>query len=312
MHTVSVVIPTYNYAHFLPRAVESVLTQTLPASEVIVVNDGSTDNTPDVLARYGDRIRVIHKRNEGLPAARNTGAMLASGDLIAFLDSDDAWLPRKLELQVRRFGSEPDLGLVHCGVRDVDSKGVPLREHLDGLEGWVALELLLFRRAVILGGGSAAVVRRSAFLEVGGFDTRFRHSEDWDFYYRVASVYKVGFVPEILVHYRLHGGNMHRNVRAMEQAMLLAYAKAFAAGSPGLRRVRRQCYGNLHAVLAGSFFSIGQYRDFLRHAVMGFVLRPATLSRFLGYPVRWLRRRAIGRAYTRVLAVMKNDSIVLH
>jgi len=93
--TVSVVIPTYDHERFLTEAIESALGQTLPPSEVIVVDDGSSDGTQAVLDRYPDRVIAIHQRNQGVSAARNHGTMVASGDLLAFLDADDVWLPRK-------------------------------------------------------------------------------------------------------------------------------------------------------------------------------------------------------------------------
>jgi hypothetical protein len=158
------------------------------------------------------------------------------------------------------------------------------------MEGRVASEMLLFRRTVILGGGSAAMVRRAAFEEVRGFDESMSTSADWDLYYRIACRYPVGFVPEILVRYRVHGSNMHKNVSAMASDMLRAYAKAFSEMDPGLSGFRRHAYGRLHAVLAGSFFRVGGYGGFVRHALKSLLLSPAGLGYFASYPVRRLRR----------------------
>jgi glycosyltransferase involved in cell wall biosynthesis len=287
---VSVIIPSYNYAQFLPSAVESALAQTRAAHEIIVVDDGSTDDTPQVLARYGQRIRALQQPNQGLSAARNSGAQMASGELLAFLDSDDTWLPTKLERQVARVEADPAVGLVHCGVSEVDRAGDVIRRRLDGMEGPVAYEMLLFRRSVLMP-PSTFLVPRKVFVETGGFDTQLNHSEDWDFGFRVASRHRVAFVAEALVNYRLHGGNMHRNVNNMARAMLFAYAKAFREPSSEVARLRRRAYGNLHAVLAGSFFSAGQYGPFLKHATLSLVRTPENAGRFLGYPIRWLRRR---------------------
>src|SRR5438309_10234328 len=151
MYTVSVVIPTYNHARFLTRAVDSVLAQTLSPAEVIVVDDGSTDETHAVLARFGGRVRAIRQENGGVAAARNNGVRMSTGHLLAFIDADDIWLPDKLRCQVERFIAEPDLGLVHCGGEDVDADGTVLRRHLEGLQGWVAEDLLMLRREVIFG-----------------------------------------------------------------------------------------------------------------------------------------------------------------
>jgi glycosyltransferase involved in cell wall biosynthesis len=288
--TVSAIIPTYNHAGFLPGALESVFAQTCCPLEVIVVDDGSTDETAEVLRVYEGRIRVLRQANRGVAAARNAGAAMALGELLAFLDADDAWLPSKLERQAARFDVESGIGLVHCGVEEVDGRGRQLRTRLDGMEGWVSREMLLFRRGVILGGGSAAVIRRTTFLDVGGFDEDLSTSADWDLYYRVARRYPVGFVPEMLVRYRVHSGNMHRNIQAMTRDMLAAYAKAFSEQDPELQRLRRGAYGRLHAMLAGSFFRAGEYGQFARHALASVAMRPGQVGYFAGYPVRALRR----------------------
>lgn len=306
MFATTVVIPAYDHARYVGLAVESALTQTLRPKEIIVVDDGSTDDTAEVLATFSDRIQVIRQRNEGVAAARNRGARAGSGELVAFLDADDVWLPRKLECQAGRFARDPSVLLVHCGVEEIDAAGRTLGRRLEGLEGDVTLEMLRFRRSVILGGGSGVVVRRTAFEDAGGFDARLSTSADWDFYFRVASRGQVGFVPEVLLRYRLHGGNMHRNVDAMEHDMLLAYAKAFAAIQPHLGISRRRCYGNLHAVLAGSFFAARRYGKFLRHTATALFLNPGLAGRFLGYPVRrWSRGASAGSSSTAGAAVVQ-------
>ncbi len=296
MPSVSVVIPTYNYGQFVSDAIDSVLKQTRLPDEIIVVDDGSTDGTPEVLRRYGKSIRVVRKENAGLPAARNSGIEVATGDLVAFLDADDRWLPQKLACQLERFQSEPDLGLIHCGVEEIDAAGTCLRQRLEGQEGWVADEFILFQRPVVLGGGSASIIPRRILRECGGFDNSMRHSEDWDLYYRVACRWKLGFIPKVLIQYRLHSFNMHRNIDKMAQGMTYAYAKAFAGADSRLRNLRRRCFGNLHAVLAGSFFSTGQYAKSARHAVTSLVLNPRNISRFLGYPLRCFSRSMSGRS----------------
>lgn len=289
--SVSVIIPTYNHAAFLAESLGSVFGQKLRPHEIVVVDDGSTDDTGEVLRVYEGRIRALRQSRRGVAAARNAGAAVASGALLAFLDADDAWLPEKLEQQVARLGTDSEIGLVHCGVAEVDGQGRLLRTRLDGMEGWVSREMLLFRRGVILGGGSAAVVPRAVFERVGGFDEGLSTSADWDLYYRIARRYRVGFVPELLVRYRIHGGNMHRNVHAMASDMLRAYAKAFSEQDPNLQRLRRRAYGRLHSMLAASFFKAGEYLQFARHVLASVATGPEQIGYFASYPVRALRRR---------------------
>jgi glycosyltransferase involved in cell wall biosynthesis len=290
MSSVSVVIPTYNHGAFLGEALASVFAQTRPAAEVIVVDDGSTDDTGVTLAAYAGRVRVVRQTNGGVARARNAGAAIATGDLLAFLDADDGWRPEKLARQVVRVEAEPELGLAHCGVEEIGPSGESLRIRQDGLEGWVWEAMLLLDRPVILGGGSGAMIPRAVFEQVGGFDERLSTSADWDLYYRIARRHRVGFVPEVLVHYRVHGGNMHRNVPAMARDMLTAYQKAFAQPDPDLQRLRRPAYARLHSMLAGSFFRAGSYSWFARHALASVTLAPERVGYFAGYPVRALRR----------------------
>lgn len=289
--TISVVIPTYNHARFLAQAIESALAQTLAPHEVIVVDDGSTDATTEVLSRFGTIIRVIRQHNSGVSMARNAGAFAATGEYLAFLDADDEWLPGKLEKQLWCFACDPKLGLVHCGVEEINAEGVTLGYRRDGLAGDVLPEFLLFRRSIILGGGSGVLIPRGVFDKVAGFDGRLSTAADWDLYCRIAARYRVGFAPEVLLRYRLHGSNMHTNFRAMKHDMLLAFAKAYQAATPDQRRLRRRGYGNLHTVLAGAFFSVGQYRKFLPHAIKSLLLTPENITRYLDYPRRWWQRR---------------------
>jgi glycosyltransferase involved in cell wall biosynthesis len=244
-----------------------------------------------ILKSYGSQIRWVKQKNQGVGAARNHGVRESTGELVAFLDADDCWLPLKIERQVHRFANDDQLGLVHCGVEEIDETGAHLRLQVDGLEGWVATQLLLFNRPVILGGGSGLMVSRASFDAINGFDIRLSTAADWDLFYRMAIRQRVGFVSEPLLKYRLHTSNMHSNLSAMEHDMMIGYAKAFDSGTYELARMRSQCYGNLHMVLAGSFFRAGRRGDFLRHAFKSLWLTPGNSSRLFGFPFRELRRR---------------------
>jgi glycosyltransferase involved in cell wall biosynthesis len=293
---VSVVIPTFNHEAYLARAIESALAQTRSPHEVVVVDDGSTDNTRAVVASFGRKIRALRQENRGVAAARNAGVSFSSGEVLAFLDADDEWRPEKLEKQVPRIEVDARVGLVHCGIEEIDSAGHRVGLRLDGLEGSVARDLLLFERGVILGGGSAAIVSKAALADAGGFDESLSISADWDFYYRIASRYQVAFVPELLVRYRRHEANMHANISVMERDMLRAFEKAFGEPPPEIAAVRRRAYGNLHMVLAGSCFRAGLLRPFLRNACWSVRLRPRNVFRLLGYPIRALAHSQVARA----------------
>ncbi|HYU25722.1 MAG TPA: glycosyltransferase [Thermoanaerobaculia bacterium] len=291
MKTISVIMPSYNYARYLRQAIDSALGQTCAPLEVIVVDDGSTDATPEVLASYGDRIHVIRQKNQGVATARNTGIAAARGEYVAFLDSDDLWDPRKLELQVARFEADPSLGLAHSGVEMFDDAGNTLRVYREGKEGRIAADLLCFSPNVITLTGSNIMVPKRVAEEIGGFDPRLPPSEDWDFCYRVAARYPVGFVADVLVRYRIHSTAAHRNIGRIETAMRLAFEKTFASADPTVQALRRHAYGSLHRVLAGSYFQARQPRSFLRNLVASLRYDPRNIGYFAAWPLRVISRR---------------------
>jgi glycosyltransferase involved in cell wall biosynthesis len=288
MSTVSVIIPAYNYARFLREAIDSALAQTRPALEVIVVDDGSTDATPEVLSAYGDRIRVLRQKNAGVAAARNAGIAAARGDSVAFLDSDDAWYPRKLELQLARLEADPALGLVHCGAATIDAEGRTLKTSTGGMEGRVAEAILRLDREVIMPQGSSIVVPKRVAEEIGGFDERLPPSEDWDFCYRIAARYPIGYVPLVLVRYRLHGSGIHQNIERMERSMSIALEKAFADRE--VQRLRKYTYGKFHRILAGCYFETRQFGNFARNVVKSLRYDPRNIGYFAAYLLRLIRR----------------------
>ena len=269
MYNISVVIPAYNQARYVAEAIDSALAQLRKPLEVIVVDDGSTDETPAVLQRYGAPVRVIRQRNAGIGAARNAGVAAARGDYVAFLDADDVWHPRKLFLQMLRFDRDPQLGLVHCGAEWFDdATGRPLGIDLAGGEGWIAADLLRFERAVIAAGWSTPLLPRRVLEEAGGFDVRLPSAEDWDLFVRVARRYRAGYVPEVLVRYRVHGGGNHRNTRRYHRAMILTLHKIFASGgAEDLQHLKRRAYGAVHRTLAACYLSEGEMASFAQHAL---------------------------------------------
>lgn len=290
MPLVSVVIPNYNYGRYLGQGIESVLAQSYPNVEVLVVDDGSTDDSAAVARGYGDRIRWIRQARQGVAAARNRGVQESRGELVAFLDADDVWMPHKLERQVARWLASPALGLIHCGARRIDASGRTLEVQQDGMEGWIAREMLLFRRCTIVCAGSTVLIPRRVFDVAGGFDPQLSTSADWDLCYRIGVRQPTGFVREPLVAVRMHQTNMHDNVRVMEHDMLLAYGKAFRDADLSVRRLRRRSYGNLHMVLGGSFVRAGQWRDASRHILKSLWLTPENSLRLIAFPLRWCRR----------------------
>lgn len=288
---VAVVIPTYQYGHYVGRAIESALGQSRPPAEVIVVDDGSTDDTASVLARYAPHVRLLRQENRGVAGARNAGILASTAPLLAFLDADDVWEPTKLEAQVRRWQAEPHIGLVHCGVLRVDSDGHVIARQTEGAQGQVAEDLLLLRTPGILGGGSGVMVPRAVLEAVGRYDERLSTSADWDLYLRIALSFPVAFVPDPLVRYTVHGRNMHLNLAAMEHDVLLVLDRTFTTKGATLGRLRNQALANLFMTLAGSHFAAGDFGLACRYVARSARHRPAKLAYVLEMPVRRLERR---------------------
>lgn len=288
---VSVIICNYNYGQFLREAVDSALAQTHPADEVLVVDDGSTDGSREVLRHYGDRIRLLFQENRGVSAARNTGIANSGGELIAFLDSDDAWLPTKLERQVEWF-EDPTVGMVYTGLRYVDENGDSLGTSPTGSRGHVLEDLALLRVPGVPASGSSAVVRRSCLETVGPFDESLSTSADWDLWRRIACRYTIELTPEPLVLYRQHGSAMHRNVEGFEHDMLRAFEAMFEDDAAReVHPLKRRCYGRLYLTFAGSYLHARGIRKSLHYLWAGLSSWPGGVAYVVAMPFRWLRRR---------------------
>lgn len=227
---VSVIIPTWNRAEFVRDAIDSVLAQDYPSLELLVIDDGSTDATPEVVRSYGDKVRYIRQANGGAASARNRGIAEATGEFVAFLDSDDLFLPGKLTEQVREFARQPEVVMVYSWFSILDASG---RERLGrrfAATGQIARSLVAHSMQGPLA-TPTVMVRRAALLAAGGFDETMRLSEDTDLWCRLARLGPVGLVPRVLVQVRRHDGNLSRGPGRARflAASLRILDKAFAA-----------------------------------------------------------------------------------
>jgi len=233
MPTVSVIIPCYNNAEYLSEAVDSVLRQAYVDFEIIVIDDGSVDNTSEVSACFSDdkRFRYHYQPNQGLSAARNKGIELAKGRFIALLDADDIWLPEKLDRQMKLLSSDPDIGMVFTDFSTFDSSGVIASRKLPGQDVNLITYTRMFERNNFIY-PSTVMVRKDVFDECGGFDTTLRSIEDYDMWLRIARSHKVAGIPEPLTRIRQHDSNMSMNIPVMlenELAVLEKNRPNFAA-----------------------------------------------------------------------------------
>ena len=217
---VSCIVPVFNGERFLREALDSIVEQTHRPLEVVVVDDGSTDNTPQIAASYRD-VRLVRQANAGPAAARNRGLRETRGQLVAFLDADDLWRPEKLERQVGRFIRRAELGLCFTHGRnfwapELREEEARLREHR------IARPMPIWLPSTLL-------ARRRVFDAVGGFDEslRFGHSTEWLLRARAEGIV-VEMVPEVLYRRRLHGGNRSRRMSTESRDEFLRIVKAHA------------------------------------------------------------------------------------
>jgi glycosyltransferase involved in cell wall biosynthesis len=225
--TISVVIPAYNASQFLPRCLASVFLQTRPADEVIVVDDGSTDNSGGVAETLG--ARVVRRRNGGLSAARNTGIQAASGQWIALLDADDVWAPEKLERQVAVIRSSSVL--VYTGIHTFNETGVRSPTH--AVLPKQARGMLRYRNPIV---PSTVLVRRDALINAGGFREDIRACEDWDMWFRLLQTGRYECVPEPLTDYFIHTNSLSARPDTMLEALDRILETTLLEGLHGPRR----------------------------------------------------------------------------
>ena len=287
---VSVVIPVHNGAEYIGPAIESVLGQTWSDLEVIVVDDGSTDDTPEVVRRYDARVRCVRQDNRGVAAARNRGIAESRARYVAFLDADDLWRPEKLARQMRALRESPRGRVCATAFQVVDEQLRPLE--VRGGEHGVTRDLLL--RGNVVGTPSTVVGERALFEAAGGFDPALSQCADWDMWIRLSTRTEFLCLAELLVLYRSHAGNMSRSVPLLEKDSLRVLEKAFATGAlpPSLQAERARAFAHNDSVLAGSYFRAGCYRDAARCAFRALRLDWRQAVRILAYPWRAGRRWA--------------------
>ena len=256
---VSVVMPAYNVAWCIGRAIDSVLAQDHGQRELIVVNDGSTDGTRALLDAYGSALTVIDQDNRGMSAARNAGIRRARGDYVAFLDADDRWLPQKLSRQLDLMEHRPDVGFCSTSARVEDPEGRLLNLWRCPNGRTDILTTLFAENATIAGGCSAVMVRRALFDRVGLFDERLGGFEDPDLWLRLAAVSGYACVDETLAVILRREKSVSRNLDTMRAATLHSLRKNRRLLPPALRgRFWRDCLAGVYTDYAKPAYRAGR------------------------------------------------------
>lgn len=276
MPEVSIIIPAYNSAAFIGEALQSVLNQDFNDYEVIVVDDGSTDETAEVVAKFSDhRILYIYQSNEGSASARNHGLRLARGDLIAFLDADDIWRPGYLSYMVEYLHTHSEADGVYCGYRYMKADGTPLPEIVNRVVPPEQLYNTLLEGNFL--STCTLVVRQSCFNNVGYFDVNLRQAMDYDMWLRLSRTYLLVGSPEVLVWYRRHCSNTTVNVRLQNRSLEYILQKHFGDedSPPGeWSTEKRLAYAGYYRLRAGNLLRAGDVEGCARSIGRMLLIRP--------------------------------------
>ena len=242
---VSVIIPNYNYARYLPQSINSVLNQTYQNFDLIVVNNGSTDNSIEVLNSFGEKIRIIDQVNLGQSGARNSGLKAAEGEFIAFLDADDVWEIDKLEKQMGLMSETTKL--VYSGISKFSetsylTEGLVLPQYRGDCSEYFINKPAV---SIVLSGESTALFSRSLIELIGDFDLNLNSAAGWDFFRRCSKHTCFDFINEPLTNYRIHESNMSRSIEGNISDIRNAYKNIFEDNdwniAPSLaRKISRQ------------------------------------------------------------------------
>lgn len=292
---VSAIIPAFNSGAFLEFAVRSAVNQVYDNVEIIIVDDGSTDETPaladELAARWPAQVRVIHQPNAGVCAARNAGISEARGEFLAMLDADDEWLPHHVGDAMAVFAADDRVGLVHANNEWIDAKGVVDRV-VEGRwpqsrvnDPWGAMFLRLEHVNCL-----TAVFRRVALGGEAAFDMRFNRlgCEDRDLWLRIAANHRVVYLDKVNARYRRHGDNTTRQTERMLKARLVLIDKH--AGSDRGRQLARQALAASYVDSADEYRASHQFGKALSKALRAFWLRPFTLRVWKAVAAALLRK----------------------
>jgi glycosyltransferase involved in cell wall biosynthesis len=254
---VSIVIPAYNSANYLPQALDSVLNQTFRDYEIIVVDDGSTDETEQVLAPYRGLIRYIRKENGGPASARNAGIRQASGEYIAFLDADDIWLPDKLQSQIDFISKNPDLHVLFTDCAIFDQHGFvtsSIKEN-HNISARITFQDLLTKHFVPM---SSIIVKRACLDEIGLFDESLTGAEDYNLYLRLAQKFQFGYLDKVLVYHRKHENSLSEDLEQMRRDELTNLDK-IANLFPDAKIDKRKLVAQIYLRFGRYHFNYGEF-----------------------------------------------------
>ena len=290
---VSVVVTCYNYAHYLEGCIQSILAQTYQDFEIILIDDGSTDETPDIAKKFQTvpNFFYVRQQNSGQARATNHGIELAKGTYVAFLDADDAWLPKKLEKQIALF-DQPRVGVVYSKLKEMDPEGNilvevgPVGRHWQPQAGSV-VDWLLFENFTPF---SSSMVRKQCLQDLGGLDENLSMVTDWDLWLRLSMHWEFAYVDEPLILYRRGHSQMSANSATMRACADLVlhrflHDNASLLNPTAVRKARAYAYHN-----RGLFYLTSARWRSLRFFLLSLVLNPFSRDPYRGF-YSWAFRR---------------------
>ncbi|HID45618.1 MAG TPA: glycosyltransferase family 2 protein [Chromatiaceae bacterium] len=239
-YKISVVIPNYNYALYIGEALNSVLAQSVQPYEIIVVDDGSTDNSVQIVRSYGDKVRLIEQENQHVSAARNAGIKAAKGNWIALLDSDDLWHPRKLEFQIKASIENPDWSFVASRPDETDNFPQAFDTDLQPASHAIDIRDFITKSQM---SSSDALIKSSCFDKTGMFDTSLKSAEDRDMWHRLTKLCKGGQVELPLHQYRKHPFQLNRNIELAIETRKMVIRRLFES-NPELKTYKKDAWAN--------------------------------------------------------------------
>ena len=249
MPIVSVILPVYNGVKTIDATLKSVFQQSIQDFELVVIDDGSTDQTLEAISKFDDpRLSVFSYQNAGVATTRNRGVSHASAEYVSFIDADDLWTPHKLALQLKALTDMPEAAVAYSWTDYIDQtdRFIAKAQRVN-FSGDVYADLLL---RCFLESASNATIRRQAFLECGGFDPSLSGAADWDFFLRLAKRYAFVAVPHLGVLYRFLDSSMSANLAAQEEECLTVIDRAYEQAPPDLQPLKRRSLGYLYQYLS--------------------------------------------------------------
>ncbi|MCF6216336.1 MAG: glycosyltransferase [Emcibacter sp.] len=306
MQLVSIIMAAYNAEKTIAETVESLLAQTYPYKEIIITNDGSTDNTPRILDRFSEQhpniIKIIHQKNMGQSIARNASIAATSGAFVAFMDADDIWAENKIERQVQYFSDHPEISMIYTEGMTIDEKGNKLNAFNCSKEfTGNCFETLFLNNDII---GSSVMVRKAVLDKVGTFTPYLRACENWELWTRISREHQIDFIDEELAYYRQHDSNMSQNIDWMIENRLKAIRhnhaqyKDIVANEGALTN---EAYFRAYRGFGGVYLGQLELKKARRYIALAIKHNPKSLRMYL-----WLLQAYLGKNILTFVRKLKN------